>query len=402
MQVAEMRSLVDGVSSFDATTADRHQLCTAAADVRRLQSYLDGRAVAIARRLSELSCTAERDLAVAGRTSAREAGRLFDRAKVVDAAPVVGEALARGAVGGDHVDVFGRGWRSLEPELRPKLVDAAAELVAVAERSTPEEFDRAVKAQLRRLRRDGGQARLEQQKRDVRVRTWVDREGMWCLYGRFDPETGVRLHRRMLDAVASRFAETTPDLAPDDPLERADFVRAHALAALIDGGGGRVGPPEFIAVVDATTPQVGGAPSIDWGLPVELPISVLRRLWPTAVVHPVVLAGGIVVHAPGQLDMGRTTRLATPAQRRVLRAIYSTCGLPDCTVPFDLCDIHHVIWWEPPHNGATDLDNLLPACSRHHHAIHDRGWKLKLTPDRELTITYPDGMTTTVRPPRRT
>jgi hypothetical protein len=225
---------------------------------------------------------------------------------------------------------------------------------------------------------------------------------MWCLYGRFDPETGVRLHRRILDAVASRFAETTPDLAPDDPLERADFLRAHAVAALLAGGGGRVGPPEFIAVVDATAPQPDGTPSVDWGLPVELPIQVLRRLWPTAVVHPVVVAGGIVVHAPGQLNMGRTTRLATPAQRRVLRAMYGTCGLPDCTVPFDLCDVHHVIWWEPPHRGPTDLDNLLPTCSRHHHAIHDRGWKLKLTPDRELTVTYPDGTTVTTPPPMRT
>jgi hypothetical protein len=115
-----------------------------------------------------------------------------------------------------------------------------------------------------------------------------------------------------------------------------------------------------------------------------------------------VLAGGIVVHAPGQLNMGRTTRLATPAQRRVLRAMYGTCGLPDCTVPFDQCDVHHVIWWEPPHRGPTDLDNLLPTCSRHHHAIHDRGWKLKLTPDRELTVTYPDGTTVTTPPPMRT
>jgi hypothetical protein len=209
-----------------------------------------------------------------------------------------------------------------------------------------------------------------------------------------------------MDAVATRIADTTPEFAPDDPGQRADFLRAHALAGLLDGtggaGGGRLGPPELIAVVDATAPQPDGTPTVDWGLPVELPTAVLRDLWPTATIRPVVVAGGIVVHAPGAVNLGRTTRLANRAQRRALRALYPTRALPDCSVAFEYCDIHHVIWWESPYDGATDLDNLLPTCSRHHHAIHDRGWQLKLAPDRALTITYPDRTTTTVRPPRRT
>ena len=49
----------------------------------------------------------------------------------------------------------------------------------------------------------------------------------------------------------------------------------------------------------------------------------------------------------------------------------------------------------------TDLDNLLPLCTRHHHDVHDGGWQLKLTPDRHLTITYPDGTTNHTGPPRR-
>jgi hypothetical protein len=120
------------------------------------------------------------------------------------------------------------------------------------------------------------------------------------------------------------------------------------------------------------------------------------------VVHPVVVAGGVVVHAVGELNLGRTTRLANRTQRRVLRALYPTCALPSCSVRFDHCDIHHVIWWESPERGRTDLENLLPVCDRHHHAVHERGWQLKLTPDRELAVTYPDGRTETTRPPMRT
>ena len=80
-------------------------------------------------------------------------------------------------------------------------------------------------------------------------------------------------------------------------------------------------------------------------------------------------------------------------------AAYPTCALPGCDTRFELCHIHHVTWWE--HGGATDLDNLLPVCHRHHHQIHDRGVELKLTPDRTLTTTYPNGTTHTTNPPRR-
>jgi hypothetical protein len=401
MELAEARSLLESVAGVDPAVADRQQMTLAVGQLRRLQSYLEGRAVAIAHRLAELSCTPERDLAEAGRTSTRQAERLLERSTVTDTVPAFATALDSGTIGADHVDVFGRGWRSLEPALRPKLVDAAPQLVAIAERSTPDELDRAVRAELRRIRRDDGQARLERQRRAVRLRSWVDAEGMWCLHGRFDPECGLRLDRRLHDTLEARFAEPAPPEAPSDPRERQDFLRAHALRALIEGSGPRAGSPEIIVVVDATQPDDQAPPAVDWGLPVELPRDVLVRLFPTARTHPVVVRNGVVVHAPGQLDLGRATRLANRAQRRALRALYPSCAIPGCDVRFERCDIHHVTWWEPPHCGRTDLDNLLPLCSRHHHAIHDAAWHLTLTPDRTLTITYPDGTRETTSPPRR-
>jgi hypothetical protein len=38
-------------------------------------------------------------------------------------------------------------------------------------------------------------------------------------------------------------------------------------------------------------------------------------------------------------------------------------------------------------------------CSRHHHALHEGGWKIAMHPDRSLTITYPDGTIQTTGPP---
>jgi hypothetical protein len=34
---------------------------------------------------------------------------------------------------------------------------------------------------------------------------------------------------------------------------------------------------------------------------------------------------------------------------------------------------------------------LLPVCSRHHHLVHEGGWRLCIAPDRTLSITRPDG-----------
>jgi hypothetical protein len=166
---------------------------------------------------------------------------------------------------------------------------------------------------------------------------------------------------------------------------------------LLDGKGFRLGRPEFIVVIDTTTG--GQAPTVDWGLPVEIPDRVLRDLWGDADVHGVIVRNGVVLHAPGELNLGRTTRLANRAQRRALRATYATCAIPGCAARFDACTIHHVIWWR--NLGLTDLCNLLPVCSKHHHLVHHGGWTLHLAADRTLTVTLSDGTVMTTGPPRR-
>ena len=123
----------------------------------------------------------------------------------------------------------------------------------------------------------------------------------------------------------------------------------------------------------------------------------MRRLCCEAEILPVVLdADGEV------LDLGHSQRLANRAQHRALRAMYRSCGFPGCDVAFDRCEIHHVDWWELA--GPTNLDNLLPLCSHHHHLVHEGGWMLRIAPHRVITLMRPDGTThytgTTVnRPP---
>ena len=69
--------------------------------------------------------------------------------------------------------------------------------------------------------------------------------------------------------------------------------------------------------------------------------------------------------------------------------MHRTCVGRGCEVPFDQCQIHHVRFWR--NDGTTDIDNLAPLCSRHHHLAHEGGWTLTMTPDRYITWTRPDG-----------
>jgi len=92
---------------------------------------------------------------------------------------------------------------------------------------------------------------------------------------------------------------------------------------------------------------------------------------------------------PAACRTGRSQRLATPAQRAALRAMHRSCIGPTCTVPFEDCEIHHIIPWEI--GGRTDLANLAPLCNHDHHLVHEGHWTLTLTPDRTATWTRPDG-----------
>ena len=151
-------------------------------------------------------------------------------------------------------------------------------------------------------------------------------------------------------------------------------------------------------VIDADAPGHHG-PVGEFSIPVEIPASVLATLAGTADIHTVIVQNGIVLYTPGDSNTGRNTRLANRAQRRALRALYRCWSIPGCTVSYDRCKLHHIIWWHTSRH--TNLDNLIPVCSLHHTNIHNNGWIIQLGPHRELTLRLPDATTHTTAPPNR-
>jgi hypothetical protein len=384
--------------------ADRAAIENALRGVSALQSWLAGNKAALTSRLAEQVPFPEKAIADCTRGSTRGAIKDKERADTLDAAPSLADALDDARVTPEHVDEFTKATKNLDGEQRDELFDRLDSngLLDVAAVASVEDWRRRLALEVKGIQADDGIDRLERQRRSVRVRTWTDNEGMWNISGRFDPVTGVKLSAKLDAAINALFAEHTPDTCPTDPIEKQRHLAGLALAELIDGSGtgARSGRPEYVVVVDTPHGDGGCGPAVDWGIPVEVPHRVLADLMHDGVVHTVIVRNGVVLHAPGNLDLGRSTRLASPAQRRALRALYATCAIPGCSVRYDRCKLHHIIWWR--NGGRTELANLLPVCLRHHTKIHDGGWDIELGPNRQLTIRLPDGTIHNTGPPKRT
>lgn len=96
----------------------------------------------------------------------------------------------------------------------------------------------------------------------------------------------------------------------------------------------------------------------------------VRRLACTAGVIPAVLGGASQV-----LDLGRTRRLFSGAQRKALSLRQPTCRAEGCDIPAAWCEAHHAgSPWAA--GGRTDLADGLLLCSHHHHRAHDRRYEM--------------------------
>jgi hypothetical protein len=81
------------------------------------------------------------------------------------------------------------------------------------------------------------------------------------------------------------------------------------------------------------------------------------------------------------LDLGRRTRVITPALRRALGVRDRICVETGCTLPAKYCDGHHIIHWT--RHGETNLPNLELRCRRHHLLQHQRDLRVATTTRRE-------------------
>jgi hypothetical protein len=318
-----------------------------------------------------------------------------NRHSTIDTAPVFGDALSTGDISVAHIDGLSRAFKIVgdQPDA---LIERLPALINAATHMNADDFDRHVKNTAKALVSDGGLSRLEQQRRETHFKMWNDVDGNLQVRGQFDPERGAIFQNLVSQRVEAMFhsgdgdvrLEIAPGIQPNhhrNALALLELVRG-AGSSLVDGD--RPVRAELVVHVDLETLQNKvkahtGEAVCRTSFGADLPIETIRRIACDADIIPVVLNGPSV-----PIDVGRSKRLATAHQRRALESVHETCAIDGCVVPFHHCSIHHIDYWE--NGGPTDLDNLIPLCSRHHHKAHEGGWKLSLDPNsRQLTVNYP-------------
>lgn len=326
---------------------------------------------------------------------AREGRRRDARSKVLALFPDLGPLLEAGLISTEHLDAIVGALASMDRAIAARIVDYSETICDEAKRHPAEVLRRALGRIAQQIATDLGIERREQQKRATRLRHWMDgATGMGRIHGELDPDS-YQLFIAMLENEVNRQLRDRGDLHPDRH-------RAMCLLDLMASGAEEsecVGSPRpslsLDVVIDAHTlihgPHSKSICEYADGTPAQIADIIAAAC--TAELHPVLIAGGTL-----PLSVGRKVRMATPGQSRALRVIYATCAIPGCETSVTHCQIHHIVPWE--RGGLTDLSNLLPLCSRHHHLCHDERWVLHLDPDRTLTVTAPDGTVQRATPDR--
>ena len=312
----------------------------------RVRSWLDAFDTRLVRRMN--AAEPERDPAEPLRhRGRREANAVKDRATTTEQVPQMGAALADGSITAGHVDALTRASNTLDDAGRERLAEHGEQLAGDAAAMTPEQFARHCARLARNLASDDGVSHHEHVRQQRHVHRWICHEtGLHKTLIAVDALTDAKLWN-VLGAVVdtARAAKQDDDVAFAHV--QCDAIVDHIVNGRCDGDrrtrrrGHRARRPGLAA---RRAPRLSVCETSDGA---GLPVDTVRRLCCDAVIVPAVIG------TDGELlDLGRTTRLANRTQRRALRAMYRTCGMPDCDVPFERCRIHHVVFWE--HGGTSE------------------------------------------------
>jgi Domain of unknown function (DUF222)/HNH endonuclease len=146
-------------------------------------------------------------------------------------------------------------------------------------------------------------------------------------------------------------------------------VASHALDIGAVPGSGRTRAHLQLTASVETVMALDGASGGELEYAGAVPAATVQRLACDARVRRILLGPKSTV-----IDVGRARRLPSDATRAALRARSGGCEWPKCDRPVAYTNAHHLVHWAQ--GGATDMDNLVLLCYRHHWLIHEGGWQL--------------------------
>ncbi len=328
--------------------------------------------------------------------AAREKVRV---ARALEDLPTISRAMSTAEVSYSKVRAL---TRVATPDNEEHLLQFAIDATA----SQVERFIRAWR-QVDRSAGAGSGPRAEQEREAVRhasryLQVSTDACGMVVVRGRLEPEAGAAL-MRALEAAGEvlyekrRLTEGPATDGVSSAQRRADAVGLLAEAALASGLGEdapidtRADRFQVVVHVDQEVlkdPEAPGVSEIEdtGGVPAGTSQRLACDASTITMTHD---SEGRV------LDVGRKTRVISPALRRALKHRDGSCRFPGCDLRH--CDAHHVHHWGA--GGETKLDNLVLLCRRHHRCVHEEGFRVEATEGGEFRFFDPAGRVIRNAPP---
>ena len=347
------------------------------------------------------------------RTSKRSAKQRTKRAKAVNVNPALATKLKKGELSTDQADVLA--------DAADKTDGAAAtddELVDKVAATPPDQAKRLVDDWVRaHTEAEDVQDRYDRQRRRRCVKRWkTDRDTHVVALEGDEPtidriEHAIRNRSSELyradggrDVPGGRHPRTRDQRNFDAAVELLtgpDTMTTAGGAASADATSTKTTPSSVrpparaTIVVTMTHDQATGADPTPVGQVggALLAPSLLQELFCGAELV------GIVTDQSGMpLWLGRTSRRFSRAQWLAL--ISRDRGCVHCGAHYSRCEAHHIIPWEAPARGPTDIDNAALVCSDCHHWLHDHDLVLVRDPEAGTWTTRP-GRPEEVAPKRR-
>lgn len=324
--------------------------------------------------------------------SSAQARRLARAGALAASQPVLAEAWAAGIITSEHVDAVAR---HCDPFTPPELAAVVGELGPLLGQLSPTAIGRFVHAAARMLHPPQDPTADEADAHASRDLSFAVLSDTIVLSGQL-PRVEGELVMAAIDAVAETL-RSTADHVP------AGARRADALVQLVNDAHASGELPTRGGLPVSLTVSLSGSESRDpvWTTSGGHVLTEAERRWAScdAQITPVRFAApgctdaaedGAGAWGPARriaalartffdtvvpLEVGRTARTATAAQRRALAVRDRGCIIPGCRVPAEACQTHHLAEWAE--GGPTDLPNLVLICWAHHRQVDLHMWTIR-------------------------
>src|SRR5215472_9709071 len=289
-------------------------------------------------------------------------------ARLLELLPRTAAALRRGEISAQQAGVIARAMEQvsktcLDPaELESALLDGACTM-------DPQELLRHWQSLRYQADQEAGLESEEEQRR----RRWLSVRETWSgsyrLEGELDAEGGVTLKTALKGLLGPRRQndERTPQQRRADAL--VELVRRRLDAGdLPERGGER---PHLMLLAELSTLRLepgSRLAELDWG-----PLVTgegARRIGCDASITPVLVDDkGEILH------VGHSSRSVPRRLRKALNLRDRHCLAPGCTMPPELCAVHHRRHWAD--GGPSELPNLELRCDFHHGRLHPENHRFR-------------------------